>query len=196
MKKGIILLFCAITGFSWSQSNIAGQTIEEQIAAIKSLNEKGLVVAFYHSDSLNNGYKYLYEQDSLIASEVRKYENDVLHMQQNIERKYADFQKAQQQMLLSGAEMQKKEAELNHLSEKLAEFQQTNGKLLQEKALAMQQTMQIKLRAYAQLFCEKYGLDLLLMNAEGGQFTYINPTLDVTSHFVEFVNREQAKNTK
>jgi hypothetical protein len=42
-------------------------------------------------------------------------------------------------------------------------------------------------------YCEKHQIDLLLMHGAGGQINFINPSMDVTSEFVNFLNENQAQ---
>ena len=182
---------CCLTIFSQQEN-----TVDERMRAVKALNEKGLIVAFYHSDSLNNKYRYLVEQDSILKREQRQFETDREHKQQVIQEKYNALVREQKAMLISGAEMQKLQSEFEYLTKGLEEFQQTEGTRLQNKAFEMQALLQKKVATYSETFCKLYGLDMLLMHASGGQFNYINPTLDVTQIFIDFVNSEEEKNAK
>ena len=160
---------------------------------VPTVDPKGLKIAFYYSDSLNEGFSFLKEQDSILKKKQEKFEKELQSRQGNIQRKYADFEAAQKAMILSGAEMQKKQVELERLSQSLQNYQQNEGAKLQQEAMEMQEVLQNKVNEFSKRYCEKYKLDMLLMQSPGGQFTYITPKMNVTKSFIEFVNAEQAK---
>lgn len=160
---------------------------------VPTVDPKGLKIAFYDSDSLNEGFEYLKEQDSILKIKQVKFEKELQARQGTIQRKYQDLESKQRDMILSGAEIQKKQVELERLSQSLQNYQQNEGGKLQQEAMEMQEVLQNKVNEYAKRYCEKYKLDMLIMHAKGGQFTYITPKMNVTKSFIEFVNAEQAK---
>jgi Skp family chaperone for outer membrane proteins len=48
-----------------------------------------------------------------------------------------------------------------------------------------------KVKSFGRKFSEANGIDLLLGYADGGQINYVNPSMDVTRSFIEFLNNEQ-----
>ena len=50
-----------------------------------------------------------------------------------------------------------------------------------------------KIEAFGKEFSEKHGIDLLLMHGPGGQINFVNPSMDVTMEFVNFLNEKQAE---
>lgn len=113
--------------------------------------------------------------------------------QQSLQDMYLMLLDAEQKMLYSATEMQQKQLEFQKLTQSLESYQQTEGEKLQQDAMDMQTLLQSRLDEFAKRFCEKNGIDLLIMHAPDGQFTFITPKLDVTEAFVAFVNAEQAK---
>lgn len=195
MKKW---MFAALTGLLMiaALANCSDDKKEiktEEAPEVPTVDPKGLKIAFYYSDSLNEEFSYLKEQDSLMKKKQEKFERELQSRQGTIQRKYAEFESAQKAMILSGAEMQKKQVELERLSQSLQNYQQNEGSKLQQEAMEIQELLQNKVDEYAKRYCEKYKLDMLLMHAKGGQFTYINPKMNVTKSFIDFVNAEQAK---
>lgn len=195
MKKW---MFAALTGLLMiaALANCSDDKKEiktEEAPEVPTVDPKGLKIAFYYSDSLNEKFSYLKEQDSLMKKKQEKFEKEIRSRQGNIQAKYERFERDQRAMILSGAELQKQQVELERLSQSLQNYQQNEGSKLQQEAMEIQELLQNKVDEYAKRYCEKYKLDMLLMHAKGGQFTYINPKMNVTKSFIEFVNAEQAK---
>jgi outer membrane protein len=163
---------------------------------IPTVNANGLKIAFYESDSLNEKFVYLKTQDSILKKRQEKFEKDVKGREQSLQQFYGRFMEAQQKMLYPAAELQKMQGELERQQMSLQNYQQKEGGKLQEEAIEMQTVLQNKVNEFSKRYCEKYKIDMLIMHAPGGQFTYYNPKMDVTESFIDFVNAEQEKMEK
>jgi Skp family chaperone for outer membrane proteins len=163
---------------------------------VPTVDPKGLKIAFYNSDSLNAGYEYLKEQDSVLKKRQVKFENEVSSRQRKLQGIYQTLVEGEQKMLYSAAELQQKQAEFQRMTQSLENYQQTEGGKLQNEAMEMQTVLQNRITEFAKKYCEKYKLDMLIMYGQGGQFTYYNPKMDVTDSFIDFVNAEQSNMSK
>lgn len=172
------------------------KTTEEKAPEVPVVDPQGLKIAFYNSDSLNAGYSYLKEQDSILKKRQEKFEKDVAARQTKLQNMYKTLVEAEQKMLYTAAEMQQKQQEFQRLQLSLENYQQTEGGKLQNDAMEMQTVLQNKMTEFSKKYCEKYKIDMLIMHAPGGQFSYYNPKMDVTESFIDFVNAEQGKMSK
>jgi Skp family chaperone for outer membrane proteins len=166
---------------------------EPKAPEVPTVDPKGLKMAFYNSDSLNTGFTYLKEQDSILKKKQEKFEKDIMGRQRSLEQQYNRLVESQQKMLVPAAELEQMKTNLERQQMSLQNYQQAEGGKLQEEAIEMQTVLQNKVSEFAKRYCEKYGLDMLIMHAPGGQFTYYNPKMDVTGSFIDFVNAEQKK---
>lgn len=177
MKKHLLLaVFAVMLSFAWSQGTLSD-----------------LKIAFYNSDSLNAGYKYLVEQDAKLMAKQQLFEKEIAASQKDLQVMYEMLLDAEQKMLYTASEMQMKQQDFQQRAQSLENYQQTEGTKLQQEAIEIQTVLQNRITEFGKRFCEKNGIDLLIMHAPGGQFTFITPKLDVTKAFVSFVNAEQAK---
>lgn len=168
---------------------------EKEVAApsVPTVDPQGLKIAFYESDSLNEGFTFLKTQDSLLKKKQEKFQKDLESRQRNLEANYNRLVEGEQKMIYTAAELQSKKMEFERQSQSLQLFQQNEGTKLQEEAMEMQKVLQNKVSEFSKRYCEKYKIDMLIMHGEGGQFSYYNPKMDVTQSFIEFVNAEQKK---
>jgi Skp family chaperone for outer membrane proteins len=169
---------------------------EVEAPVVPTVDPQGLKMAFYESDSLNEKFTYLKQQDSIMKKKQEKFEKEIMGRQRSLEQNYNTLVVNQQKMLMSAADLEKMKMNLERQQMSLQNYQQTEGGKLQEEAIEMQTVLQNKVTEFAKRYCEKYKLDMLIMHAPGGQFTYHNPKMDVTKSFIEFVNAEQAKMEK
>ena len=86
--------------------------------------------------------------------------------------------------------VQQKAAEME---QEILQYQQREGARLEEDMLKNMQTINNKLEAFGKLFSENHGIDILMGYSTGQQINYINPQMDVTSAFIDFLNAEQQK---
>jgi Skp family chaperone for outer membrane proteins len=166
---------------------------EVEAPSVPTVDPQGLKIAFYESDSLNEGFTFLKTQDSLLKIKQEKFQRDLESRQRNLEAKYNALVEGEQKMLYTAAELQNKKTEFERQSQSLQLYQQNEGTKLQDEAMEMQKVLQNKVSEFSKRYCEKYKIDMLIMHGEGGQFSYYNPKMDVTKSFIEFVNAEQKK---
>ena len=166
---------------------------EVEAPSVPTVDPQGLKIAFYESDSLNEGYIFLKTQDSLLKKKQEKFEKDIASRQRSLQSSYETFMKNEKEGVYIAADVQRKQAELERQSQSLQMFQQNEGAKLQEEAIEMQKVLQNKINKFSKMYCEKYKIDMLIMHGEGGQVSYYNPKMDVTKSFIQFVNSEEKK---
>ncbi|MES2557436.1 MAG: OmpH family outer membrane protein [Bacteroidota bacterium] len=192
------LIYIALAGLTFAAvvtacSDDTKKEKEVEAPSVPTVDPQGLKIAFYESDSLNEGFTFLKTQDSLLKKKQDKFQKDLESRQRNLEANYNRLVEGEQKMIYTAAELQSKKMEFERQSQSLQLFQQNEGTKLQEEAMEMQKVLQNKVSEFSKRYCEKYKIDMLIMHGEGGQFSYYNPKMDVTKSFIEFVNAEQKK---
>jgi outer membrane protein len=179
-----------------SEDKKAATEKETKAPDVPTVDPNGLKMAFYESDSLNEGFAYLKEQDAVLKKRQEQYQKNIEGRERSLQGQYQRLMEAEQKMLVPAVELQKMKTEFERQQMSMQNYQQNEGGKLQQEAIEMQTVLQNKVNEFAKRYCEKYKLDMLIMHAPGGQFTYYNPKMDVTQSFIEFVNAEQAKMDK
>lgn len=192
------LIYSALIGLSIATTIVScsGQEKKDQdpkAPEVPTVDPQGLKMAFYNSDSLNSGFDYLKKQDSLIKIKQERFQKEYQTRENSLRQFYQRMVNAQEKMLVSSDELKKMGEQYQRQEQSLMNYQQTEGGKLQEEAAEMQTVLNNRVSEFAKRYCEKYKLDILMMHAPGGQFTYYNPKMDVTESFIEFVNAEQTK---
>jgi Skp family chaperone for outer membrane proteins len=95
--------------------------------------------------------------------------------------------------LLSQNEIAQVQQRAQEMQNQIMQYQQTEGAKIEEEAMKSLEAVNKKIEALGKKYCEKHQIDLLLMHGAGGQINFINPSMDVTSEFVNFLNENQAQ---
>ena len=94
---------------------------------------------------------------------------------------------------LSENEIVQVQNKLQQMNQELMQFEQSEGIKLQQEILLANQEVSKKIEAFGKLFSEQNNIDVLLAFLSGQQINYINPSMDVSAAFVDFLNDEQKK---
>ena len=196
--KSMKYIYIALLGLGMGSAVIScseekKKTTEEKAPDVPTVDPNGLRIAYYSYDSLIKNYTYWFEQDSILKVKQLKFEKDLMYRQNDLQKLAMKLQEHQQKMDITAAEMAQIENNLNRKNQQAQNFQQTEGTKLQKEAMEIQTVITNRLEEGSKKYCEKYGLDVLLIQAPGGQIGFINPKMDVTKSFIEFLNAEEEK---
>jgi Skp family chaperone for outer membrane proteins len=194
MKLGHIIatgLILGLTTFACSDKKEDPKTKEEKAPEVPVVDSKGLKIAFYYSDSLKNGFTYYKNEDARITKKGEAFQNEMMAKQRALEQKAANYEKYMREGTMTGADMQNLENEIMRMREQLMNQQQTRGAQLEKETNEALTVLSKKIEVAGKKYCEKYGIDVLLIHGQGGQINFINDKMNVTQSFVDFLNHEQ-----
>ena len=156
-----------------------------------SVSNNDLNIAFYHQDSMKLYFKYYKQQDSIFTKKNIDFQNKVASKRKSMESYYMNFMRRAQNNELSQVESEAYQRNLQNQEAELIQFQETEGGRLEGETLKMYDEISKKINNFSAKFCEDRGIDILLVQAVGGQFNYISNQLDVTNDFIDFLNESQ-----
>jgi len=156
-----------------------------------SVSNNDLNIAFYHQDSMKLYFKYYKQQDSIFTKKNIDFQNKVASKRKSMESYYMNFMRRAQNNELSQIESEAYQRNLQNQEAELIQFQETEGGRLEGETLKMYDQISKKINNFSAKFCEDRGIDILLVQAVGGQFNYISNQLDVTNDFIDFLNESQ-----
>ena len=188
------LFFLAIVVMfsSCSDGDVKEKVIEKQVNLV-SKDSSGLVLAFYNFDSLRLRFEYYKNvEDQLAKSQAslqNKYQAKTVKYQNYVSKKQKDIEAG----LLSQNEMLQVQQKAGQMEQEIIEFQQRETAKLEVNMMQKQQDINSKVESFGKMFSELHGIDVLFQYAQGQQINYINPNMDVTTGFINFLNTEQKK---
>lgn len=158
---------------------------------VQEVKTGSLKIAFYHQDSMKSQFKYYKEQDEYIQGKGKKFQNEIDRLTKNYQDYVQRNQKKAQQGLLSQDQLEGIGAKAQGMENNIMQYKQTNGQSLESETIERLEKIGKKIDAYSNEFCAKNNIDILIIQAPGGQIGYITPTMDVTSEFIEYLNAQE-----
>lgn len=196
MKKIIVIaLGVALTTLSCSEKK-AEKVVVDTKPTVPVIRENGLKIAYYNQDSLKNGFSFYKQMDNLVK-------NKQIQFQKQLEKKQMDLQsylvvndELAKKGQLSDLQLQTIQAEAQRREQEIYAFQQNQGGAIEKQTLDLMNKIYKKIEEASKKYCEIHNIDMLLVQASGSQFNYINPTMNVTKEFIGFLNQENDKTKK
>lgn len=158
---------------------------------IETRNNDGLKIAYYNQDSLQIHFKYYREQDSIVTKKQLAFQNEVQKRTSNLQNYVVRNDERARSGLLSENEIMQIQQTAQQMEGALMQYQQTEGAKLEEETFKKLETIENKIKAFSDEYCEEKGIDILLIFAKGGQINYIHSSFDVTEEFTAYLNKKQ-----
>jgi len=189
MKKIIaLLLLPTVILFSCGSKQ---EVKKDSTPKVKARNMNGLVIAYYSNDSIKENFEYYKREDAAVTKKQKSFQREV----QRRTNEYQSYVQRKDQEarggLLSQNEIAQAQQKAQQMEGAIMQYQQSEGARLEEETLKKLADISKKIEALGKKYCEKHNIDILLIHGEGGQLNYINPTMDVTSEFINFLNENQ-----
>ena len=197
MKLGHIItagLILGLTTFACSdkkESDKNEKTKEEAAPLVPTVSPKGLKIAFYYSDSLKEGFTYYKNEAARITKKGQAFQNERMSKQRSLEQKAQNYEKYMREGTATGEQLQTLENEIMRMREQLMNMQQSRGAQLEKETNEALTVLGKKIEVAGKKYCDKYGIDILLIHGQGGQINFINDKMNVTQSFIDFLNHEQ-----
>ena len=154
--------------------------------------EKSLVIAYYTQDSLKDGFTYYKREDQAVTKKQKAFEAEMKRRSKELEDYVRRNDEKARGGLLSQNEIMSIQQKAQQMEQELMQYQQTQGAKLEEESVKKLETITKKIETLGKLYCEKNGIDILLIHGPGGQLNFINEKMNVTADFIRFLNENQA----
>ena len=185
IASSLILLSCS------NESEKETELVSSASVNTLEKDTSGLVIAFYFNDSLKEGFTYYKNIDEDVSRKNLAFQNELKRKTNNLENFVSKKGAEAQQGLLSENEILKIQQKAQRMEAELMQYQQQEGGQLEAEAMRKLTDINNKVISFGKKFSEENGIDLLMGYADGGQINYVNPSMDVTRSFIDFLNKEQ-----
>ncbi len=160
-------------------------------AKVKEVKTGSLKIAFYNQDTLKSQFKYYKEQDEYVKNKQLKFQAELDRMTKDYQGYVRRNEERAQQGLLSQNQLQEIGQQVQLKEKKIMDYERSQGQKLEKETVELLEGISKKLDSYSKMFCEKNKIDILLIQAPGGQIGYIVPKMDVTDEYIEFLNAQE-----
>ena len=185
IASSLILLSCS------NESEKETELVSSAPVNTLEKDTSGLVIAFYFNDSLKEGFTYYKNIDEDVSRKNLAFQNELKRKTNNLENFVSKKGAEAQQGLLSENEILKIQQKAQRMEAELMQYQQQEGAQLEAEVMRKLTDINNKVISFGKKFSEENGIDLLMGYADGGQINYVNPSMDVTRAFIDFLNKEQ-----
>ena len=185
IASSLILLSCS------NESEKETELVSSASVNTLEKDTSGLVIAFYFNDSLKEGFTYYKNIDEDVSRKNLAFQNELKRKTNNLENFVSKKGAEAQQGLLSENEILKIQQKAQRMEAELMQYQQQEGAQLEAEVMRKLTDINNKVISFGKKFSEENGIDLLMGYADGGQINYVNPSMDVTRAFIDFLNKEQ-----
>lgn len=185
IASSLILLSCS------NESEKETELVSSAPVDTLEKDTSGLVIAFYFNDSLKEGFTYYKNIDEDVSRKNLAFQNELKRKTNNLENFVSKKGAEAQQGLLSENEILKIQQKAQRMEAELMQYQQQEGAQLEAEVMRKLTDINNKVISFGKKFSEENGIDLLMGYADGGQINYVNPSMDVTRAFIDFLNKEQ-----
>ena len=185
IASSLILLSCS------NESEKETELVSSAPVNTLEKDTSGLVIAFYFNDSLKEGFTYYKNIDEDVSRKNLAFQNELKRKTNNLETFVSKKGAEAQQGLLSENEILKIQQKAQRMEAELMQYQQQEGAQLEAEVMRKLTDINNKVISFGKKFSEENGIDLLMGYADGGQINYVNPSMDVTRAFIDFLNKEQ-----
>tara|TARA_Y100000385_G_scaffold227552_1_gene238514 strand:+ start:635 stop:1231 length:597 start_codon:yes stop_codon:yes gene_type:complete len=187
-----ILIYLPIILITILSCNTEEKKVKKSITpSVPVKDPEGLKIAFYNSDSLKSKYTYFVDQEKVIKKKQNSFESEIKKKENNFKNFISRNEKRAQNGELSQNEIGSLQQKAQEMQQNILSFQQNKGAQIEKEAIELMSDISKKVEQYANEFCKKNKIDILLIHGQGGQFGYINDSMEVTNEFINFLNEKQ-----
>ena len=190
-----LLFIASIAAFTLSCGNgkTKAEPKKDTTPKVQERDMKGLKIAYYSNDSIKEKFEYYKREDAAVTKKQKVF-------QAVIDKKTKEYQAFLQRKdqearngLLSENEIMQAQQKAQQMEAAIMQFQQSEGARLEEETVKKLEAINKKIKALGKKYCEENGIDVLLIDGDGGQLNYISPAMDVTTEFINYLNQNQSK---
>lgn len=189
--KGILFLVTTVLVVACSSDKNKVKNPPTKPTVISHYDNK-LVIAFYYQDSLKEGFSYYKRADQAVTKKQRIFEAEIQKRSKELEEYVRRNDEKARNGLLSQNEIVQIQQKAQGMEQQLVQYQQTEGAKLEQESMKKIEEITKKIEVLGKVYCSKNNIDILLIHGVGGQLNFINPTMNVTSDFIQFLNENQS----
>jgi len=188
--KYLLIMVAASAIFSCGNSNDTSK--EKNKSTVITRYEKSMVIAYYSQDSLKEGFTFYKREDEAVTKKQKAFEAEMKRRSKELEDYVRRNDEKARGGLLSQNEIMQIQQKAQQMEQSLMQYQQTQAAKIEEESVKKLEAITKKIEALGKMYCEKNGIDILLIHGAGGQLNYINEKMNVTTDFIRFLNENQA----
>lgn len=165
------------------------KTEEPVNVEVKSVGE--LTFAYYDQDSIATQFNFYVETQTALEAKKKKIDAKVAVQQKAYESAGIALQNGMQSNILSQNQAEAYQRKMAQCEQEMMRIQQNELVPFEKESFEANTVLMNKIDAYSKAFAEKNGLKLFFTKAIGGQVAYVDPQFNMTTEFIDFMNKKE-----
>ena len=191
MKKLLLVTGVAVVLASCGDGKKKEVTETTEPVNVSSASMGELTMAYYEMDSITSSFSFYVNTKKAIEIKRADLEKK-LQAQQALGTRAAEaLQAGVQNQTLSQNQIEGYQRKIQSAEQEIYRLQQTEGMSIEAESMKAGEVLNNKIDQYAKEFSEKNGLKLFLSKAIGGQVAYMDKSFDLTTEFIDFINKKE-----
>ena len=191
MKK-ISFLILLIPVLFYSCNSAPEKKKVSTVPKVASRDLKGFTIVYYSNDSINQNFLYCKEQIAIVTQKQKAFQTELERRTNELQQYIQRNSEKQMNGLLSDNEVAQIQQKVQQMEQSVMQYQQVEGAKIEEETMKKLEEISKKIEVLGKRYCELHKIDLMLIQGDGGQLNYVNPSMDVTKEFIAFLNENQA----
>jgi Skp family chaperone for outer membrane proteins len=193
MKTNFLLALTVLGLTTFASCSDKAPAKKNTTPKVESKSLGGMKIAYYSNDSIKEHFEFFKKEEAVIKKKQTAFEAEVQRRTKAYEAFITKKDAEARGGLLSQNEIAQVQQRAQEMQNQIMQYQQTEGAKIEEEAMKSLEAVNKKIEALGKKYCEQHQIDILLMHGSGGQINFINPNMDVTEEFVNFLNENQAQ---
>jgi len=158
---------------------------------VVSRDLNGLKIVYYSNDSIKVNFLFYKQQDAIVTKKQKIFQAELQRRSTELQQYIQRNSEKERSGLLSQNELVQIQQKAQQMEQSAMQYQQVEGAKLEEETMLKLEEISKKIEALGKKFCELNQIDVMMIHGDGGQLNYINPSMDVTKEFIDFLNQNQ-----
>lgn len=167
------------------------ESIDDKPVNVATTSMGDLTIAYYEMDSIASSFTFYVNTKKDIDTKRSNLESKIQVQQVNYQKAGEALQKGVQNQTLSQNQIEGYQRKMQSAEQEIYRLQQTEGMQIEAESMQATENLTKKIDSYAATFSKKHGLKIFFSKAIGGQLTYVDPSFDMTTEFIEYINKKE-----
>ena len=164
---------------------------DEKGGDVSSPSMEDIKFAYYVEDSIPNNFTYFMDAQAALEVKAKAFEEKMYKLQEEGQQLVNTLQRQQGAGLLSDNQIAGYQNRIGVIQNQIQVLQETEGAQLERESMDGTVEMFDKMEKYAKNYASEHGITIFLAHKAAGQIIYIDPSMDVTMDFIDYMNNQE-----
>ena len=185
------LLLAGVVGFTLVSCGGDDKKTTDEPVSVEVTSVGELTIGYYDYDSIATQFNFYVETQSRLEEKKKKIDAKIAVQQKAYESAGIALQNGMQSQILSQNQAEAYQMKMAKAEQEMMRIQQTELVPFEKESFEANEILMNKIDAYSKQFAEQNKLKLFLTRAKGGQVAFADPSFNMTTEFINFMNKKE-----